>query len=71
MKLFLYTLYSLYIWVGITYTLTYNGTIMQRGYSSMNGLARLSIAIAWPACLTYDITKFLVNENYPTITTNE
>ena len=38
--------------------------MMQRGFPSMNGLIMLGTAIVWPGCLTYDLTKFLVNENY-------
>ena len=58
----------IYILVGITYTATLNETMMQRGFPSMNGITMLGSAIVWPACLTYGLTKFLVNENYPTIT---
>jgi len=58
----------IYILVGITYTVTYNGIMIERGYSSANGLNIVGTAIAWPVCLTYGLTKFLVNENYPTIT---
>jgi len=58
----------IYILVGITYSATCNGTMIERGYSSMNELNIVGTAIAWPVCLTYGLTKFLVNENYPTIT---
>jgi len=57
----------IYILVGITYSVTFNGTMIERGYSSSNGLNIVANAIAWPVCLTYGLTKFLVNENYPTL----